>query len=145
MTTWNDARVAQLKALWSEGKDPKEIAKMFRVSERAITGKAARLGLMSRAGSSNQRKPRELKKPAVSGDADVLAEPHARPAKATCRWPIGEPGSPDFRLCNQPTRNSRTTYCEKHARGARGEVKKTGGPFLLTQFFYRNRKVVQRD
>jgi GcrA cell cycle regulator len=43
--------------------------------------------------------------------------PASRPAPraATCCWPIGEPGTPSFRFCDQAAAGGRP-YCEEHAQ-----------------------------
>ena len=34
--------------------------------------------------------------------------------EAMCRWPLGDPSSPDFRYCGSPAANG--PYCAYHAR-----------------------------
>lgn len=40
----------------------------------------------------------------------------------TCCWPIGEPGTRDFRFCDEPSEPGRP-YCEEHARLAYVKVR----------------------
>jgi GcrA cell cycle regulator len=40
--------------------------------------------------------------------------PHRRAAPSCC-WPIGEPGKPDFRFCDDPSMAGKP-YCEGHAK-----------------------------
>jgi GcrA cell cycle regulator len=36
-------------------------------------------------------------------------------SEATCRWPVGDPGSADFFFCGGPSTES-TPYCSYHSR-----------------------------
>jgi GcrA cell cycle regulator len=57
-TTWSDARVAELRRLWSEGFSTAEIGRRLDVSKNAVVGKAHRLDLPGRS-SPIQSRPAE--------------------------------------------------------------------------------------
>src|SRR6516164_8742039 len=56
--------------------------------------------------------------PAPDGDT-ALVEPDSTAAKVfalrphMCRWPLGDPGRPDFRFCREPVVAGKA-YCEVH-------------------------------
>ena len=43
----------------------------------------------------------------------VPAQPRPAGRVSACCWPLGEPGSPDFRFCGDPTVPAKP-YCEEH-------------------------------
>ncbi|HTR17617.1 MAG TPA: GcrA family cell cycle regulator [Acetobacteraceae bacterium] len=45
----------------------------------------------------------------------VPPAPRPAPRAATCCWPIGEPGTPSFRFCDQAAAGGRP-YCGEHAQ-----------------------------
>jgi len=139
MTVWNDDAEALLRKLWSEGCSAREIAERLHGATRnSIIGKAHRLGLESRA--SVQRVPRRPKQKAVEGapraprtmrfrtlpqhpvivhlhpqrDEDGAVANVLTLKETMCRFPIGDPASPDFAFCGRDARCG--PYCETHAR-----------------------------
>ena len=100
---WTDERVEMLKDMWGKGFSARDIAeKLGGVTRNAVIGKAHRLGLSSRPSSTK-------KKEALPKAKDVGAE---RTDKL-CQWPIGDPGTPDFKFCYGDAVSGRP-YCEEH-------------------------------
>lgn len=94
---WTDHRVDELKRLWHEGKTASQIAdELGDVTRNAVIGKAHRLGLSSR--------PSPIKRKTF-----VLPTTNER----MCQWPIGNPGEPGFRFCDQTALAGRP-YCHEH-------------------------------
>ena len=114
---WPDDKVEQLKALWVEGLTASQIARVMGdgLTRSAVIGKVHRLGLPGKP--KNQRAEHSGCKPKakIARIVDVPAEPivvipaltlpdgsHVTILTVThgqCRWPIGDPESPDFHLC----------------------------------------------
>ncbi len=70
--------------------------------------------LQAQAAAQSQRAP-----------APVVPMPRAEPLRtgnATCCWPIGEPGTPNFRFCGAPALVGKP-YCAEHAAIAYVRVK----------------------
>ena len=125
--SWTDERVEELKRLWNEGHAATQIAARLGGTPRtAVIGKVHRLGLTGRAQPSKPRRTRIEK--AASGTAKLralsvtprLSEPGDSLNVTVlgieanqCRWPIGDPASPDFHFCGQPTRPGKP-YCCYH-------------------------------
>ncbi len=129
--SWTEQRVTMLRKMWSEGKTAAEIAKeLGDVTRNAVIGKAHRLKLSNRVSPIQQNN----KKPVRANDAGYA------PAKAAsaifpvfdsksclkgvslaemkdrmCRWPIGDPKSPDFIFCGGPSEPGHP-YCLGHAK-----------------------------
>jgi GcrA cell cycle regulator len=129
---WDDARIARLRALWAEGHSMSEIGRCMGMSKNTIVAKVHRLNLPSRpspirAGgvATALQRDRIVKAPplvAVAlepqlGDAARAFGPCLRPAlpreaRFACVWPVGTPGTPQFRFCNADTGDS--VYCPRH-------------------------------
>ncbi len=145
--SWTDERVELLKKLWADGLSASQIAaELGGITRNAVIGKVHRLGLSGRAKSPSSATPRPRKarsgghmlrvsRPAVRGntalayDYDMEPEPELMEIplnqrktllqlnEKTCRWPIGDPGSPDFYFCGGDTVNE-LPYCSHHSRVA---------------------------
>jgi GcrA cell cycle regulator len=117
------------------------------ITRNAVIGKVHRLGLSGRAKNPSSSAPRPRKarspsmmrisRPSVRGntalayDYDAEPEPEIIEAtipleqrrtlvqltEATCRWPVGDPGSPDFFFCGGEAKED-GPYCTHHARVA---------------------------
>lgn len=152
-TSWTEERVERLKVLWAEGLSASVIAAALGgITRNAVCGKIDRLGLPKRHQNEPRpecrvRKSRTIK---VTGKArfnkhqivfqeiEVVDDRDAADCiiplgqrrtlleltKDTCRWPIGEPGEPDFFFCGgQPAKGLPcypyyTPYCPYHTRVA---------------------------
>ena len=98
---WTEARVDQLKQLWSDGLTACQIAeKLGGVSRNAVIGKAHRLGLSSR--------PSPIKRKTIQLNAV---------SERMCQWPIGDPGDAEFHFCGAPALHGRP-YCAEHCAAA---------------------------
>lgn len=139
---WNDEAVSSLRCLWSEGHSTAEIGRRLGVSKSAIVGKVHRLDLPARASPIRQARQTgaRLAQPRApvpkrtgimpillhalpSGAPEAVTRPEAPPAPPaparrssgrSCCWPIGHPGTPDFRFCGNPAAAPKP-YCAEHA------------------------------
>jgi GcrA cell cycle regulator len=114
------------------------------VSKNAVVGKAHRLNLPARpspirreaeGGTSRPatqprkaltpREPASLRRPAAAPAPAVAApapvpppaavvRPFPRVSTRSCCWPMGEPGTPEFRFCAAPAMAPKP-YCAEHA------------------------------
>lgn len=91
------------------------------ITRNAVCGKLYRLGIQCRPPLPSRRlaaKPLKLVPP-----PPVAPEPPAEPVKNGaqqwhhCRWPIGDPATPEFRFCGAK-RKFPQPYCEKHIKMA---------------------------
>ena len=134
---WNEETIARIRALWAEGHSTAEIGRKMGISKNAVVGKAHRLNLPARPspirrGSGEKRASRpsvrrvtgptlpalqSVPRPAVKAPVVLRPVPvQPRPAGrvSSCCWPLGEPGTPEFRFCGDPTVPAKP-YCEEHA------------------------------
>lgn len=136
---WTDERIDTLKKLYAENFSAGEIAAVFGgITRNAVIGKLHRLGIRrgikkhpnSVVGWRKRRVPtlRAAPKPQPRPDIAPACEaadlpPDHSPCAVTfaelaeqhCRWPIGDPQSPDFRFCGAPKIDD-APYCARHAR-----------------------------
>ena len=116
---WTREATEQLAALWRTGAPCSLIAAAINrdldtaFSRNAVIGKVNRLGLAGRAADAPRTgKPR--------GAPPPFAPPFGRRCSlteltdATCRWPVGEPGTPEFYFCGGKPLAARP-YCAYHA------------------------------
>ena len=144
--SWTDERVALLTKLWADGLSASQIAaELGGITRNAVIGKVHRLGLSGRAkspsASPRPRKPRSsthmLRVPrssirgntALAYDYAIEPEPELieipleqrktllQLNEATCRWPVGDPGSTEFFFCGGPSGDG-VPYCTYHCRVA---------------------------
>ena len=138
---WNDEAITRLRAMWAEGLTTAEIGRRLGVTKNAVVGKSHRLLLPPRpspirrlvAGQAPHPQPRRtvgptlpllnetVRKPALT---PLTATPRAPALRAvpsmagsritTCCWPLGEPGTPSFRFCDDPSQANKP-YCMAHA------------------------------
>ncbi|MFM2045747.1 MAG: putative GcrA cell cycle regulator [Pseudomonadota bacterium] len=101
LMSWTDERVEKLRELWGRGMSASEIADVLgNVTRNAVIGKAHRLGLSGR--------PSPIKKKETKG-ATILSL-----TERMCKWPVGDPKSPDFHFCGKPSLPG-LPYCGEHA------------------------------
>jgi GcrA cell cycle regulator len=135
---WNDENVRRLKTLWAEGYSTAEIGRRMGGTKNAIVGKAHRLNLPTRPSpirAEAERKPRQPRRaprvtlpgaqqPPTRTKAShltrlpptppALRAPEAMKLGVTrCCWPIGDPGTPEFRFC-EATNAAGYPYCPDH-------------------------------
>jgi GcrA cell cycle regulator len=123
-----------------------EIGRQMGVSKNAVVGKAHRLDFPSRPSpiqfharynparigrpkrhqptlpplASEATPPPVPSKPVRPPTPQLpvyVPPPPARPSQPCC-WPLGEPGKPDFRFCEEPGETLGKPYCKDHARQA---------------------------
>lgn len=141
--TWTDDRTTLLRKLWADGLSASQIAdELGGVTRNGVIGKVHRLGLAGRVPrrpGTRPRRPRPVRRAKWGGIAGPSAADLARSAEqhaaasapldaeapeprrlgleqlngATCRWPLGDPGQPDFAFCGL-TCSGR--YCLYHER-----------------------------
>jgi GcrA cell cycle regulator len=136
---WTPESIDQLRAFWAEGHSTAEIGRRMGISKNAVVGKAHRLNLDARpspirrdaeaAGRPAVAQPRRL--PASPASAREVApvrrleQPGNHPAGGvvrafprasmrSCCWPLGEPGTPEFRFCVAEAIGGKP-YCQEHA------------------------------
>jgi GcrA cell cycle regulator len=143
---WTEERVEMLKKLWADGLSASQIAaELGGITRNAVIGKVHRLGLSGRAKSPSSSAPRPRKqrstgmmrvsRSSIRGNTalayDYVVEPEPelieipieqrknllQLTEATCHWPVGDPGSPDFFFCGGES-NEGSPYCNYHSRVA---------------------------
>ncbi len=130
---WTDERVDLLKKLWADGLSASQIARQLGdVTRNAVIGKVHRLGLSGRGSPARSERPRAVTvpKPTVKPilikpmivEKPVVLENGEFATVTTlkenmCKWPIGDPSSPNFRFCGHKAKEG-SPYCEAHARMA---------------------------
>ena len=113
---WNDHAISTLRTLWNDGHSSAEIGRRMGITKNAVVGKVHRLKLPARLSP--------MQEPACERSCDTSPpppQPAPRPFRfavaGSCQWPLGEPGSAAFRLCDAPALCGRP-YCEGHCRVA---------------------------
>ena len=114
---WTPARVARLTHMWSAGKTAAAIgADLGGISRSAVLGKVFRLRLVAqddvppdaparrRAGKAKPIQPQPPKRKTL---LELTNE--------CCRWPHGDPTTPDFRFCGAKSPPG-TPYCTYHSQ-----------------------------
>jgi GcrA cell cycle regulator len=136
---WSETRVTTLSQLWLDGLSASQIAKQLGgVTRNAVIGKVHRLGLSGRASASAPARARRTATPrpkrprraavaapplrksparppvrdyAPAPEAPGLIEDMALLGAHACKWPIGDPKSPEFSFCGRPADGR---YCVAH-------------------------------
>ena len=141
---WTAEAIDRLRALWDEGHSTAEIGRRMGVSKNAVVGKAHRLNLPARpspirredaeagtrhpAAAPQSRRtlppppreaaalpPRRPEPPRpASAPPVVVVRPFPRTSARSCCWPMGEPGTAEFRFCAAPALAAKP-YCAEHA------------------------------
>lgn len=124
---WPEPMTLRLRELWPTNYTASEIGKMLGVSKGAILGKVRRLKLPPRVEPEvlRNRAPRKPSSPSGDGKrsrGNIAAPPAYVPPPRKCQWPLGEPGKPGFRFCEEPSTPGKV-YCAAHCAKAyaRGE------------------------
>jgi GcrA cell cycle regulator len=135
---WNDENVRRLETLWAEGHSTAEIGRRMGVTKNAIVGKAHRLNLPARPSPIRAEAERKLRQPRraprvtlpgvqpppTRTKASHVTRPlpapptwraaeHIKLGVSRCCWPIGDPGTPEFRFC-EATNAAGYAYCPDH-------------------------------
>lgn len=125
---WTEEKDAELRHGWTAGWSQSVIAEWLGTTKNAIAGRVSRLGLERRRVVQPPRAPTVTLPPApaqatFTTPISVVAPPPKptappRPERVlTCCWPIGNPGTKDFRFCDTRI-SSHGPYCEEHANRA---------------------------
>lgn len=144
---WTDDRIETMRQLWSDGQSAAQIARRLGgVTRNAVISKLHRSGLSGRAARKTapykprKAKPKPWQKQVQVASAKqqsvaslfkpepfVAAEENDIPVSErksihdltaeSCRWPIGDPRTPEFHFCNK-LHMPGLPYCEAHARRA---------------------------
>ena len=148
-TSWNEARIARLDRLWTEGLSASEIAlQLGGVTRNAVLGKLHRLGRLGGRPKAAARpktstpqppyaprpkpprpkppramRPRAAAVPQPAWPGEVARVEDLRPR--SCRWPIGDPLADGFSFCGHPAENG--PYCEAHRQVAYLPGRKAAG------------------
>ena len=136
---WSETRVTTLSQLWQDGLSASQIARQLGgVTRNAVIGKVHRLGLSGRAPAAapsraprtatpRPKRPRRIATaapPLRKSTAGLPAQAYAPAPEGpgligdmaqlgahACKWPIGDPKSPDFSFCG---RQADGRYCATH-------------------------------
>jgi GcrA cell cycle regulator len=100
--SWNEDNTGRLRELWNEGLPAAEIGRRLGTTKNAVIGKAWRLDLRPRRVTDSPNPVPSL--------AEIMPL-----ATDQCHWPLGRPGTPSFRFCNQPVLTGKP-YCAAHCR-----------------------------
>jgi GcrA cell cycle regulator len=141
---WTEETIARLRALWDEGHSTAEIGRRMGITKNAVVGKAHRLNLPARPSpirreahaprATPRRQPtprpaqpafrRPLPAPAprpvvvaptpISASGGAVIRPFPRLTNRDCCWPMGDPGTPNFRFCTAEPLGGKP-YCAEHA------------------------------
>jgi GcrA cell cycle regulator len=138
-SSWTEERIDLLKRLWADGLSASQIAaELGGITRNAVIGKVTRLDLSGRASPAKiirtPRGPREQRttqrrvphsmfvgddKPCLNVQSfEVPVEQRKSLLQLTagvCKFPYGDPGSPDFYFCGGVSVNGEP-YCSAHAR-----------------------------
>lgn len=140
MSIWTPKLIQQLRDLWVTGLSAAEIGKQLGVSRNSIIGKTYRLGLSAKGKQIAADRPKKVKEPrpprakaerlpgasrsppARPSVVGVIIPPHQRRSlleltDRICKFPIGDPATPDFYFCGGEVREG-SPYCRHHHRVA---------------------------
>jgi GcrA cell cycle regulator len=134
---WPPDRVKWLANAWTEEKlSATKIGKELGISRNAVLGKLNRLHLLGQRRVIAAPTPKSPKAPPPPKAPTirklvVIKEPTLDPAdmvtlfdakRNQCRWPVGDPASPDFRFCGRLT-EWKHPYCPAHEAFLKGTLK----------------------
>ena len=111
---WTDEKTALLRKLRAQGIRAREIAKRLGVTPNAVIQKARRLKLSRNSENPRQRKATMQPKQKTLAAGKSVVKQVLRLQRGDCRWPHGDPLTPDFRFCGAKAVRGRP-YCAKHA------------------------------
>lgn len=120
--SWSSDRLDTLRTMWGNLASLDDIAEALSTTRGAVSGQIHRLGLArnrrKRADAAGRTVSVPVRHAARVPDVLVMATRERSPVLElgpdTCRWPEGDPRSPDFRFCCAPTARSGGPYCGAH-------------------------------
>ena len=142
---WLPDEDEQLRELASEGVQFTRIGAILGRTRKAVSARAKLIGVRNLSKTIGARKKRERKIANTATStwsrravvARAIARGDLEPCEATelpselanrptvslhdlqshhCRWPIGEPASPNFGFCGETIRDDAVPYCTRHCR-----------------------------
>ena len=136
---WTDERIEMLKDLWAKGASGSEIAEAFGggPTRNAVLGKVHKLRLAGRKTVTLKPRDKKTRIAVMPGFESVRPEGLPKPRASdfdipveqrcslqdltskTCRWPVGDPATPEFFFCGALADNDVHPYCEVHRNVAR--------------------------
>ena len=99
-SVWTPELVQELTKLWSEGHSTSEIGRRLGITKNSVVGKARRIDLAMR------RKPAQKK---IIPKVITMDRLRAN----MCSWPMGDPGTEEFRFCGAEAVPGKP-YCADH-------------------------------
>lgn len=126
---WTKERTAQFRKLHAEGLSFGRIAARLGVTREACAGKAHRMGLSKDNVRSRPKVERKrpwmpvldsVELPPMPNGANISTAQRCTLLQLTsgvCKWPFGEPQSPDFFFCGADAVGGKP-YCANHCRVA---------------------------
>ncbi len=128
---WTAEQKATLQKLWSDGYSAGRIGQLLGITRNAAIGQVHRMRLPKRVNVEKVRaertprkkteppqgykKPRKIH-PGTIVDHEIPLEQRKNLfelGRGNCRWPVGNPGSPEFYFCGAPTKGI-CPYCGPH-------------------------------
>jgi GcrA cell cycle regulator len=112
---WTAEKVKRLSDLWENHHEitAERIADQLGATKNMVIGKARRLGLERETLSSASHRAKVEQRI----EAAVTKDPFASIGPASCRWPHGNPGQPEFHFCGAAVVPDRP-YCDAHCAKA---------------------------
>lgn len=107
---WTERKVEMLCAHVRNRRSFSQIASYLGVTRSAAIGKYNRLVSAGQVPKAHQPTRHAMAKRTCN--CDVAASRVLALEEHHCRWPIGDPASPNFRFCG--ARKERGSYCEYH-------------------------------
>ena len=112
---WNEESVKLITELWQQGISASKIGAQLGITKNAVIGKVHRLGLVNRPSPIAKKK----KKPQISSVYELLLKDKNSAvaimslSSVSCRWPIGDPKSSNFKFCDHKAQGQKP-YCLEH-------------------------------
>jgi GcrA cell cycle regulator len=150
--SWPVEQIELLKRLWAAGATAVAIGERLGGKSRsAVLGKIFRLRLDAapargrktiaapagqHSAAPSRRRRRHIKRPPIAPKPLTQRKSLLELTNATCRWPHGRPGAPNFFFCGLPEADLEQgiPYCAKHMRRAYSPAISVGTARPTAQF-----------
>lgn len=154
--SWPVEQIELLKRLWTAGETAVVIGERLGGKSRsAVLGKIFRLRLDAEpaggrkkiaatadrhSAAPSRRRRRQIKPPPIAPKPLTQNKSLLELTNATCRWPHGRPGAPNFFFCGLPEADLEQgiPYCAKHMRRAYSPAISVGTARPVTQCHVRS-------